>query len=126
MVVLLGAVLTFGAVALSRLAFDASLPPNLFESPRLTIGKSYAYRIPLGECASPIVNVNGRNWEPDRPWVAPYPKDWHITSEGSKYHVERYLVGTVRVEPRRLVIALPDGKVVKYYHPTTRRQLWCA
>jgi len=126
MVVLIGGTVMWGAVALLRLVFRASVPPNLFESPTLTVGKAYRYRIPLGDCAEPIVSVNSQNWAPDRPWTPPFPKNWHITSEGSNYHVERYLIGTVRAEPRRLVIGLPDGTVVRYYHPTTQRMALCA
>jgi hypothetical protein len=40
-------------------------------------------------------------------------------TEGSQFHTEQYLVGTVRLERNRLVISLPDGTVVKRYHPTT-------
>ena len=126
LVVLLGAALIVAAVAVLRFAFREQLPPNLFERPTLTQGKTYRYRIPLGQCALPIVGINGRNWKPDTPWAAPFPKNWHITTEGSHYHEEQYLVGTVRLEPHRLVISLPDGTVVNYYHPTTQRQGFCA
>lgn len=39
---------------------------------------------------------------------------------------EQYLDGTVRVEGDRLVVGLPDGTVVKQYHPTTHPQAPCA
>ena len=104
-----------------------SEPPNLFDSPTLIEKTSYSYRIPIGGCARPIVHVNGRNWEPDAPWPgAPFPENWHVTDEGPKYHHEQYLVGRVRLERDRLVISLPDGTVVKRYHPTTDRQALCA
>jgi hypothetical protein len=126
LVVLLGVVLMVAAVAVLRFAFRERLP-NLFERPTLTQGKTYRYRIPIGGCGAPIVVVNRRNWDPDTPWpYAPFPKTWHMTTEGSHYHTTQYLTGTVRLEPDRLIVSLPNGTVVKRYHPTTHPTWACA
>jgi hypothetical protein len=85
-----------------------------------------ATRIPIHGCALPVVVVNGRNWEPDRPWPSSYPKTWKVTTEGRRFHTETYLVGTVRLDRERLIIGLPDGTIVNSYHPTTRPQALCA
>ena len=101
--------------------------PNLLDRPTLARGKAYLYRIPIQGCGAPIVDVNGRNWEPETPWgYAPFPNDWHVTTEGPHFHTTQYLWGSVRLEADRLVISLPNGNVVNRYHPTSHRQLFCA
>jgi hypothetical protein len=92
--------------------------PILYDA-KFTPGTTYRYRIPLvGGCVGAIVRVNGRNWEPD--WYQmPPPSNWNVTTEGTPSHTTTYLDGTVRLEPHRLVGALPDGTVVMQYHRTT-------
>ncbi len=102
--------------------FRSGTPNLLLDRPTLIQGKTYRYRIPIGGCASPIVVVNGRNWEPDTRWPFPYPKTWKVQTEGP----EAYLVGTVRLASNGLVIALSDGTIVNEYHPTAHLPGLCA
>ncbi len=124
--VVLAWVLVATSVALYRLIVNPQ-PPVLFTRATLSQGKTYRYRVPIGGCAGTIVDVNDRNWKPATPWpYAPYPKRWHVTTEGSHYHTEQYLDGAVRLEPDRLVVSLPNGPIVKEYRPTAMLQGGCA
>ena len=49
-----------------------------------------------------------------------------MTAEGSSSHYETYLVGTVRLAGDDLIIGLSDSTVVNRYHPTNKRQAFCA
>ena len=114
-------------LAVLMVAACGSARPILYSDNRtLTDGKAYAYRIPVGGCGTPIVTVNSRNWEPDKPWILPLPKGWKVTTEGGEKHQTSYLAGTVSVDGNRLIISLPNGTVVNRYHMTDKRRSYCA
>jgi hypothetical protein len=112
-------------IVLTLVAACGSGRPILYSDQTLTEGKTYDYRVPVGGCSAPIVVVNGRKWEPDKPWILPLPKGWKVTEEGGESHKTSYLDGTVRIDGNRLIIGLPNGPVVNRYHTTNKRQAVC-